>query len=111
MRVKYDHTFMKTPEGTALYAKWRNIGRCGRCEEWDIFNVFCEWSMANGYQIGMQLKRFDGRKRFGPDNCYFDKVNGNHQYGKISLEQRYRWNKTVNRIRAHYGLPLFEEEP
>lgn len=105
MLVKYDQTFMKTPEGKGLYNRWRNLGRKGRCQEWDDFGAFCDWAMANGYQDGMMLKRMDGRKDFGPDNCYWLEMESDEWDAE---EFCARWNKAVNRIRVHCGLPPFE---
>ena len=110
MLVKYDQTFLKSPEGKDLYAKWRNIGRNGRCEEWNDFNVFCGWAMDNGYRSGMTLKRMDGRKEFGPDNCYLQKRVIASSDTWVGPEWCQKWDETVNRIRKHYGLPLFEVE-
>lgn len=111
MYIKYDQTFMRSTEGRGLYAKWRNIGRLGRSEEWDDFGVFCAWAMDNGYQDGMMLKRKDARKDFGPDNCYWLERNereSNAYRADEAEEFCARWNKTVNRLRVHCGMEPFE---
>lgn len=101
---KYDREFLETETGKKLYAMWRNIGRSGRCEEWDIFDVFCDWALKHGYDENVQLKRLDSRKRFSPDNCYFSKLKRQYVDGKIHNEQIERWNNTVNKIRKYYGM-------
>lgn len=38
--------------------------------EWnESFEVFCNWSLSNGYQIGLQLDRIDNDGNYSPDNC------------------------------------------
>lgn len=106
---KYDQEFMKTPEGKRIYTAWRNIGRSGRCPEWDDFAVFAEWAINNGYDDEAVLRRHDRWNAHGPSNSYYVIPDGENEYyldsGWANL-----WNKTVNRIRVHYGMEPLEVE-
>ena len=100
MRIKYDQEFMKSPEGKSLNSRWRNI-RNQRCEEWEDFQAFVDWALANGFGLELQLKRHDNRVPYQPGNAYFLKPDV--EDGTIG-ESIKRWNDTVNKIRKHYGL-------
>lgn len=39
------------------------------CQEWENYEAFKEWSLANGYREGLVLDRIDKDKGFSPDNC------------------------------------------
>ena len=71
---------------TRLYTAWGNMrGRCsnpnlveyprygGRgitvCTEWNVFTVFRDWALANGYRPDLTLDRIDSDKGYGPENC------------------------------------------
>lgn len=34
------------------------------------FDAYYQWAVANGYQIGRRIVRFDKSKPRSPDNCY-----------------------------------------
>lgn len=91
MRI-YDIDGSKNPnfkhggKGTRLYGIWKDIKkRCvnknhisykyygakgiSRCKEWDSFDVFREWSFANGYSDQLTIDRIDGDKNYCPLNC------------------------------------------
>lgn len=72
--------------GTNLFRKWIGMRRrCsdlnaqnykyygGRgiavCEEWNDFQTFYDWSMANGYNDGLSLDRIDFNGNYEPSNC------------------------------------------
>lgn len=72
--------------GSPLYQAWRAMHyRCrkqkcadyhrygGRgiavCEEWRLFEVFCEWAIKNGWRRGLQLDRIDNDGGYSPSNC------------------------------------------
>jgi hypothetical protein len=69
-----------------LYRKWSNMcQRCNNpntsgfeyyggngiimCEEWDDFENFHQWSLANGYKEGLVLSRKKNTDDFTPDTC------------------------------------------
>jgi hypothetical protein len=58
-----------SPESNAKYAKYYALRGICMCEEWKSFEVFMEWSVANGYQEDLQIDRIDNDKGYSPDNC------------------------------------------
>lgn len=71
---------------TRLYEIWHTMKqRCGNpnahaydrygalgitvCEEWNTYECFAQWAVANGYQDGLTLDRIDGDKGYEPSNC------------------------------------------
>lgn len=100
MRIKYDQDFMKSPEGKSLHSRWKNI-RYQRGEEWDEFQAFVDWALANGFTMDAQLKRYDNRVPFNPSNSYFHEPENDYA---ITADCIKRWNDTVNKIRVHFGM-------
>jgi hypothetical protein len=42
------------------------------CEEWrNSFDLFCDWSITNGYKFGLSLDRKENSKGYSPDNCWW----------------------------------------
>jgi hypothetical protein len=39
------------------------------CEEWYDFEVFYEWSIANGYKYGLTIDRTNNDGNYEPSNC------------------------------------------
>lgn len=77
----------KRTKRNVLYKKWHNmIERChkpnhqsykwygakGRsvCDEWrNSFEAFYEWSLNNGYELGLSIERNNNNGNYEPDNC------------------------------------------
>jgi hypothetical protein len=74
--------------GTRLYSTWKgmrqrcNDPKCDRfkyyggrgiaiCEEWNDFQKFHDWALANGYAEDLTLDRRDNSKGYNPDNCWW----------------------------------------
>lgn len=102
----YDPKLRKTEHGSKLYATWKTVRRKLHCKEWDYFPTFYEWAMQSGYESGEWIRRIDKNYPYSPDNCiwYSPKEEVEH----IPPEWADEWNKTVNRIRKHYGMPPLE---
>jgi hypothetical protein len=100
--------YRNTPEGDALYCKWKRMASEGRAQCWSRFGAFYEWAKGEGYCKGDNILRIDESLPWGPDNAYVREYGLDLVY-RIGRNKDFiaRWNKTVNRIRAHYGLPLF----
>ena len=41
------------------------------CEEWHDREQFRKWGKENGWKKGLKLNRYDGKKNYCPENCYF----------------------------------------
>ena len=71
---------------TRLYKIWSSMKyRCKRkrgkdyyrytlrgitvCEEWQAYENFRNWSLANGYADDLTIDRIDNDKGYSPDNC------------------------------------------
>lgn len=76
------------------------------CKEWGTYPPFYEWAMQNGYSIGAWLRRVNDFEPYSPDNCvwYISDADQN----RVPLSWADDWNKSVNRIRKHYGMPPLE---
>lgn len=98
----YDPALRKTELGARLYQIWRRMRQHPHFEEWDYFPYFYEWSIQNGYAPGASLRLIDDSGIHAPDNCEW------FISDRIDAECKDRWNKTVNRIRKHYGMPPLE---
>ena len=104
----YDPALRKTEHGKNLYNIWLRIRRNPHCEEWDYFPTFYDWAMQNNYESGEWLRLINKSGIYCPDNCFWHIPNE----GRNSFPAGWGdgWNKTVNRIRKHYGMPLLVEE-
>ena len=104
----YDKKLKETPEWDPLYDKWRNIRKCPHSEDFERFQGFYDWSMANGFVIGARLKMLDANEQYSPDNCQWTQPDTERsEYSAIQKQQIANWNRAVNRLRVHYGYEPF----
>lgn len=105
----YDPELKETPEWESLYSRYNMWPTNVYKQLFDNFLDFYNWSMANGFAIGAKLVRWDVEKPYTPDNCRW--VLSENKKIKVTIAERdefvARWNKSVNRIRVHYGLQPF----
>lgn len=95
--------------GTRIYRIWNGIkSRCqnknakdyerygGRgiavCEEWQAFEPFYEWAMANGYRDDLSIDRIDNDGNYCPENC---------RWTTVRKQSR---NRRSNRILEYNGV-------
>ena len=62
-----------------LYKTWNNVTQrvgknkyyagVGICNEWLSFVNFYEWSINNGWKLGLEIDRVDNLRGYYPDNC------------------------------------------
>lgn len=64
------------------------------CAEWESFETFRDWALANGYADDLTLDRKDNAKGYSPSNCRF-----------ITLAEQQR-NKSNHRLLTHAGETL-----
>lgn len=41
------------------------------CTEWNNFEAFYNWAVANGWHNGLSIDRIDNSRGYSPDNCRF----------------------------------------
>lgn len=107
-RCNYDPMLRKTEHGASLYQTWRKIRMNPHCEEWDSFPGFYNWAMKNGYTLSAWLRLVDALGPYCPENCvwYFP---GEDKWKRANTDSWIeKWNRSVNRIRKHYGMPPLE---
>jgi hypothetical protein len=101
----YDPAMRLTEHGARIYQAWRKIRRYPHSTEWDDFPTFYEWSMLEGYALGDWLRLIDKDKPYGPDNCVWYTTQQEPKPAPDFLAWEEDWNRAVNRIRKHYGMP------
>lgn len=105
MKKAYDPALRKTAIGRHLYYYWKTLRKSPHTPEWDFYVDFYTWAMSSGYTSGAKLQLIDATLPYSPDNCVWNvKVEEEPvDEGRIAA-----WNKAVNRIRKHYGMPPLE---
>jgi hypothetical protein len=99
-----------TNKGTGLgHLHYKMMSRCYRekdvmykdygakgikvCEEWHDRPTFIKWCINNGWQKGLKVNRYDGKKDYCPENCYMGtnmsrNPNSRNQEIKKSIRER-----------------------
>lgn len=104
---KYDREIIESEEGQRLYVYWQTkVSKNTDSPEFMTFPGFYNWAMENGYTVGAKLHRRDPKDPFNPDNCVW--IAGEKDLTRFYPEFELKWNKTVNRIRVHYGMEPFQ---
>jgi hypothetical protein len=85
---------------------WRKVRKYPHCREWGYFPTFYKWAMQNDYTLGAWIRLIDENKPYEPDNCIWHIPGLDEKNVLVSWADD--WNKTVNRIRKHYGMPPLE---
>jgi len=59
--------------------RWKYYGAKGIkvCDLWDSVEVFVEWALSNGYEVGLSIDRLDSSKDYSPENCQWVTVSEN----------------------------------
>jgi hypothetical protein len=61
------------------------------CEEWQDFNGFCAWAVANGYADNLTIERKDSDGNYEPANC------------RWATNKEQQNNTSYNRLITHNG--------
>lgn len=61
------------------------------CDEWQSFEPFYQWAMANGYQDALTLDRIDNDGDYCPENC------------RWATQKEQQNNRRSNRLITHNG--------
>lgn len=93
-----------TPIEDELLTKWTDHIRYG--SGFSSSMEFVETCIEKGYALGSKLYRLDSTLPWGPDNI---RVAGGEVPPQRDDEWALKWNKTVNRLRRHWGLEPFPE--
>lgn len=90
---------------TKLYQVWSQMkGRCTRpkhdgwkwyggkgirvCEQWQTYEPFRVWALANGYADGMSLDRVDPDRDYEPSNCRWLTKSENSRLASVGRWER-----------------------
>ncbi len=105
----YDPKLRQTVHGAKLYNFWKKARSNPHCEEWEWFPAFYDWAMSSGYANKSRLRLIDESKPYCPENCVWrDPYSVEIEPAVDADTWVYEWNKAVNRIRKHYGMPPLE---
>lgn len=82
---------MKTRCYNPSYIEFDRYGGRGIsvCDEWQTFEPFYEWAMANGYRDGLTIDRIDNDGNYEPGNC------------KWSTQREQALNRRTNAMITH----------
>lgn len=94
-----------TPEWKALCGRYARINKSIQGNAFGKFLDFYHRSMENGFEPYAKLVLIDESKPYSPDNCKWIPPVNQQEYTteehKLWIK---KWNKTVNKIRKHYGM-------
>lgn len=112
MGERQNPSILNMGHGEPIYRKWLRMRKTACVSpEFMEFRGFYDWCMESGYSYGATLQRRNKKFPFSPQNCYlvFSANKRVHANSDLELAWASGWNKTVNRIRRYYGLPLFDD--
>ncbi len=75
------------------------------CKEWQIFEPFYKWAIANGYSDNLSIDRIDNDGNYEPSNCRWAsrKVQANNKSNNV----RYKYednNYTISELSDMFGI-------
>ena len=109
---KYDKSQRETLEFKSLYGRYNAPKVRIYRDLFPTFQQFYDWSMANGFVCGAKLERMNYSEPLTPDKFIW--IIPEATMTKITDADKNdfidRWNKTVNRIRIHFGLAPFDNK-
>jgi hypothetical protein len=108
-RNTYDPTLRASHDGARLYEIWKHMRKSPHTPTWDSFPAFYDWAMGEGYTFGDRLIRIDEAFPYNPANCFWRTPTTETLSEKQAREWCEKWNKTVNILRKHFGLPPLKE--
>lgn len=104
----YPPEIRHSPSGERLYGYWKKIRADIHVPEFDLFMDFYQWAMNNGYSDDLNLRRRDPDQPWAPDNCaWIRPTQPPRLYSIEDQKAAAKWNKTVNRLRIHFGMKPF----
>lgn len=75
------------------------------CPEWEDFNNFYEWAIANGYSQGLSLDRIDNNGNYEPANCKWSTVKEQNDNRSCTVKFTYNGEtRTLTEWSELYGL-------
>lgn len=79
-----------------LRKKWSTMRSSGIDVQWEDLRAFVAWCAETGWHYEMRLKRKDLSGPFGPENCYWEPMEGD--IGAMAIAAR-KWDEFVGPIR------------
>lgn len=68
------------------------------CEEWHDRPTFIQWCKDNGWQKGLKINRYDGKKDYCPENCYMG-TNMSRNPSSTNQKNKRAHNQRVKKIK------------
>lgn len=97
-----------------LYNRWYRIrfrAKIPCSPAFAVFSDFFSWAIDAGFDGSQELRRRDPKGPYSEENCYWERSGRAgprserrpHKGFRVA-EFALRWDRTVNRIRRHYGM-------